>query len=147
MFVAFTTIWFHDCDEHDMIEAKNSPFSQPLYCTGHGDTEKCDCTYREGQELRMWVLGELSREAHTCWLCDYVSDKPGRIWGPSEVVDAWWASVLRQDRHGTGCGEERLRIYADSTAFVPQDINHSLHSDAFCKEKREEGSKLLTKIN
>lgn len=119
MFVEFKTIWFHDCDEHYMIKAKNFPFSQLLYCTGHGDIEKCDYIHREGQELRVWLLGELSGEAQTWQLCDYVSDKPGRIWGPSEVVDAWRASVLRQDRHGTGCGEERLRIYADSTGFVP----------------------------
>lgn len=43
----------------------------------------------------------------------------GRIWGPSEVVNARRASVLRQDRHYTGCGEERFRVYADSTGFVP----------------------------
>lgn len=103
--------------------------------------------YREGQELRVWLLGELSGDAHTCQLCDYVSDKPGRIWGPGEVVDAWRASALRQDRHNAGCGEERLRIHADSTGFVPQDINHGLHSDAFCKEKREGGGKQLTKIH
>lgn len=44
---------------------------------------------------------------------------PGRIWGPSEVVNARRAPILRQDRHYTGCGEERVRVYADSTGFVP----------------------------
>ena len=146
MFAEFKTIWFHDCDEHDMIKAKNSPFYSS--CTALAmATLKPWCTCREGQELRMWALGGLSREAHTGRRGDYVSDKPGRIWGPGEVVDARWASVLRQDRHGTGCGEEGLRIHADSTGFVPQDVNHSLHSDAFCREKGEEGSKLLTKIH
>lgn len=53
------------------------------------------------------------------FLCDCISNTPGRIWGPSEVVNARRAAVLRQDRHYTGCGEERFRVYADSTGFVP----------------------------
>ena len=75
-------------------------------CTGKGRNSGCD----------YWVS---SQGKHRLGSSVTVSDKPGRIWGPSEVVDAWRASVLRQDRHDTGCGEERLRIYADSTGFVP----------------------------
>jgi len=79
---------------------------------------------------------------------------PGRIWGPSEVMNAWQASVLRQNRHYAGCGKERLGVYTDSTGFVPQDVDHSLHSDAFCKEKKKRqkersynSGRLLTKIH
>lgn len=41
-----------------------------------------------GRELSVHLLDELSRAACAFCLHDCVSDEPGRIWGPGEVVDA-----------------------------------------------------------
>lgn len=82
--------------------------------------EKCDsATEGEVQERSVHLSDELSREEHTSCQHDCVSDQPGRIWGPSEVVNAWQASVLRQNGHYAGCGKERLGVYTDTTGFVP----------------------------
>lgn len=98
------------------LEPRISLHQSSLCYTGH---ELASAIEREEQGHGVCPLDELSRSTHMFCQHDWVTDKPGRIRGASEVVNARRASVLRQNRHDAGGGKEGLGVYTDSTGFVP----------------------------